>query len=110
MKSKTPELCVIGGGAAGLAAAVEAARAFQKAGVPGRVTVLEQLPRVGKKLLATGNGRCNLTNRRASPADYFDAVDFVRPAMERFSVDDTLAFSPRWAFCVRKRRRGVSIP
>lgn len=54
MKSKTPELCVIGGGAAGLAAAVEAARAFQKAGVPGRVTVLEQLPRVGKKLLATG--------------------------------------------------------
>ena len=48
MKSKTPELCVIGGGAAGLAAAVEAARAFQKAGVPGRVTVLEQLPRVGK--------------------------------------------------------------
>ena len=59
MKSKTPELCVIGGGAAGLAAAVEAARAFRQAGIPGGVTVLEQLPRVGKKLLATGNGRCN---------------------------------------------------
>ena len=35
MKSKTPELCVIGGGAAGLAAAVEAARAFRQAGIPG---------------------------------------------------------------------------
>ena len=34
MKSKTPELCVIGGGAAGLAAAVEAARAFRQAGIP----------------------------------------------------------------------------
>lgn len=79
MKSKAPELCVIGGGAAGLAAAVEAARAFQKAGVPRRVTVLEQLPRVGKKLLATGNGRCNLTNRFASPADYFEAADFCAP-------------------------------
>lgn len=54
MKSKTPELCVIGGGAAGLAAAVEAARAFRQAGIPGGVTVLEQLPRVGKKLLGNG--------------------------------------------------------
>ena len=49
--------CVIlGGGAAGLCAAA----ALGRSGL--RVTLLEKLPRVGKKLLATGNGRCNLSN------------------------------------------------
>lgn len=85
-------LAVVGGGASGLAAAIEAARVFRQAGVPGTVTVLERLPRVGKKLLATGNGRCNLTNRFAAPPDYFEAADFTRPALERFPVEDTLDF------------------
>ena len=47
---------IIGGGAAGMAAAISAAMAGD------RVTVLERMDRVGKKLLATGNGRCNLMN------------------------------------------------
>ena len=55
---------IIGGGAAGLCAAVLLSRER----VP--VTVFEALPRVGKKLLATGNGRCNLSNLGVSPAHY----------------------------------------
>ena len=47
---------ILGGGAAGLCAAA----ALGRSGL--RVTLLEKLPRVGKKLLATGNGRCNLSN------------------------------------------------
>ena len=50
------DVVVIGGGAAGMAAAIEAARCGD------RVTVLERMDRVGKKILATGNGRCNLRN------------------------------------------------
>ena len=50
------DVIVVGGGASGLAAAIEAARGGC------RVTVLEQKERTGKKILATGNGRCNLTN------------------------------------------------
>ena len=50
------DLLVVGGGAAGLAAAIAAAECGD------RVTVLERMDRVGKKLLATGNGRCNLMN------------------------------------------------
>ena len=57
-------IAVVGGGAAGLAAAVEAARRG------ARVTLLERLDRVGKKLLLTGNGRCNLGNLGAEPALY----------------------------------------
>ena len=54
-------ILILGGGAAGLAAALAAAQAAPAA----RVTVLERNPKVGKKLLATGNGRCNLTNMQA---------------------------------------------
>lgn len=110
MKNKAPELRVIGGGAAGLSAAIEAARAFRQAGVPGRVTVLEQLPRVGKKLLATGNGRCNLANRFASPADYFEAAEFVRPALARFSVDDTLDFFASMGLLCEEEEEGRIYP
>ena len=110
MHGLPPELCVIGGGASGLAAAIEAARAFRQAGGPGQVTVLERLPRVGKKLLATGNGRCNLTNRFASPPDYFEAADFVRPALKRFSVDDTLSFFASMGLLCEEEEEGRIYP
>lgn len=110
MHGLPPELCVVGGGASGLAAAIEAARAFRQAGVPGQVTVLERLPRVGKKLLATGNGRCNLTNRFASPPDYFEAADFVRPALKRFSVDDTLSFFASMGLLCEEEEEGRIYP
>ena len=58
-----PTLAIVGGGASGLCAAVCAGRS----GGFDRVLLLERGPRVGKKLLATGNGRCNLTNRFFSP-------------------------------------------
>ena len=51
------QICVIGGGAAGMMAAIMAARAG------AAVTLLEHNEKTGRKLLATGNGRCNLTNR-----------------------------------------------
>ena len=80
-------IAVIGGGAAGLMAAYTAAQTPKN-----RVMLLERQARVGRKLLATGNGRCNLTNRNAGPAHYHGAdPDFVRPALNTLSVDDTLA-------------------
>ncbi len=63
------EIIIIGGGAAGLMAAICAKEENEKA----RVTVLEANERVGKKLLSTGNGRCNLTNAFATAADYAPA-------------------------------------
>ena len=59
-------ICIIGGGAAGMAAALSAAQTNPHA----QVTILEGLDRVGKKILATGNGRCNLTNECISPVHY----------------------------------------
>lgn len=103
-------LAVVGGGAAGLAAAIEAARVFEQQGAGGSVTVLERLPRVGKKLLATGNGRCNLTNRFAAPSDYYEAADFVRPALSRFPAADTLAFFASMGLLCEEEEEGRMYP
>lgn len=82
------ELAIIGGGAAGMMAALTAAE-----WVDGTVTLLERQNRLGRKLLATGNGRCNLSNLTCAPTHYHgEHPDFVRPALEAFGVTDTLAF------------------
>ena len=65
------EILILGGGASGLAAAISAA---QTGGKGVRVTLVDQNPAPGKKLLATGNGRCNLDNAASSdPGRYFTA-------------------------------------
>lgn len=70
------EIAVIGGGASGLAAAIAAAQEGC------RVTVYEAQDRVGKKILATGNGRCNLTNMQLGSADYHNGA-FTAQALEQ---------------------------
>ncbi len=75
-----PVVAVIGGGASGIAAALAAAQ------VPGRrVLLLERQQRIGRKLLATGNGRCNLSNWNALPGAYFGTdASFAAPALKAF--------------------------
>ena len=76
------EIAIIGAGAAGLMAAQAAAKAQRAQGRPVSVVVLEGNPKPGKKLLATGNGRCNLTNLDAGPAHYHGDVALAAPLLE----------------------------
>lgn len=65
MKIIDTDIAIIGGGASGLVAGIAAARYGCN-----NITILEKLSRVGKKILSTGNGRCNLTNRNIAIDDY----------------------------------------
>jgi predicted Rossmann fold flavoprotein len=78
------DIAVVGGGASGLAAALAAAETAEKAGRTLKIAVLEKNPRVGKKLLLTGNGRCNLTNRNAGPGRYYGDTDAAAGILHRF--------------------------
>lgn len=79
---------VIGGGASGIMAALTAAEDKNN-----RVILLERQQRIGRKLLSTGNGRCNLTNVGASAADYHgEEESFVSDALSRFDSADALGF------------------
>ena len=77
---------VIGGGAAGMMAALTAAENGHA------VTLLERQGRVGRKLMATGNGRCNLTNHHVSPAHYHGGEGFCEHALAAFDVGNTLLY------------------
>lgn len=96
---------VVGGGPAGMVAAIAATRAG------AAVTLLERLPRVGKKLLATGNGRCNLANARLELRRFHGADPaFVRPTLEAFGLEATLGFFAGLGVATREEERGKIFP
>jgi len=77
---------IVGAGASGMAAALAAAENENV-----QVVLMERQARVGRKLAATGNGRCNLTNLHANIQGYHgEAPDFVSPALNRYDVYNTL--------------------
>lgn len=85
-------VCVIGGGAAGLMAAINAAS------LGNDVRILELRDRVGKKILATGNGKCNMSNADMSLSHYHGLMsdemsrELVKSVFEKFSSDNTIEF------------------
>ena len=81
------DVAVIGGCAAGMVAAINAKRKNPKL----NIAVIEKFPRLGKKILATGNGRCNLTNLNATSEDYSNP-SFVKPVFNVFPPEKVVAF------------------
>ena len=77
---------ILGGGAAGLTAAA----ALADSGL--RVAIIERLDRVGKKILSTGNGRCNLSNTDMDPGYYAPSTSFVSEVYRQTTPKDVLAF------------------
>ena len=79
---------IIGGGASGMAAAIAAAE-----NPNAQIRLYERQSRVGKKLMATGNGRCNLSNCNADLTHYHgEEPDFVGPALAQVDVLQTRAW------------------
>ena len=100
-------ILILGGGAAGLAAALAAAQAAPAA----RVTVLERNPKVGKKLLATGNGRCNLDNTAIAPEKYFTAAPAaLRPLLAAVDAAAPLAWFEQLGLYTRTDEAGRVYP
>ncbi len=101
------DIAVIGGGASGLAAAVAAGR--EGGGLS--IAVFDAQPRCGRKLLATGNGRCNLTNRAAEPSVYHtDDRQALRRVFSGVNVSDTLTFFENIGLICREEEEGRIYP
>lgn len=101
------KIIVIGGGAAGLTAALTAAQTQTDASV----TILERMDRVGKKILATGNGRCNLTNEDVSPAHYYSRDKaLLRKAMYDMPVEQVLEFFRSFGLFCQTEEEGRVYP
>ena len=91
-------VAVIGGGAAGMIAAVQAAKAG------AQVTLYEKNDRVGKKLLATGNGKCNFSNMDMNKNAYYgSAVAFYDELFSVFGVPETMDFFGQCGMLIRNK-------
>ena len=78
---------IIGGGASGIVAAISAKRKGDDA------AICERMPRIGKKILVTGNGRCNLLNEKLDESFYnYSARTLVRSIFEKFGKDTIYKF------------------
>lgn len=81
------DVAIIGGGAAGMMAAITASHAGKS------VLLLEKNSELGRKVLATGNGRCNLTNRGAEKSRYYGAnPEFIESILKSFDPKKVMEF------------------
>lgn len=105
MSRNKPSVYVVGGGASGMMAALSA----REHGAD--VTILERNPRVGKKILATGNGRCNFTNVNCD-VKYFSGKNpqFVYGALSIFDVSRTLGFFEKLGIEPKIEDQGKAFP
>ena len=98
-------VCVIGGGAAGMLAALTAAENGH------RVLLLERQSRVGRKLLATGNGRCNLDNTGIAPERYFTSDPAgLKPLLAAVNAADPLGWFESLGLYTRTDEAGRVYP
>ena len=97
---------VVGGGAAGMMAAIVAAEAGE------RVVLLEGSGKLGRKILISGNGRCNLTNLGADDLRHYHGTHphFARTALDQFHLEDTLSFFGDLGIEFREEKRRRLFP
>lgn len=99
------KIVIVGGGASGFAAAIAAAHICKEKSVPTCILILEKQDRALRKLLATGNGRCNLTNHDLSDRHYHGNTSFCRGARKSLSEDTTAFFSSLGLLCAEEEGR-----
>ncbi len=103
------DIAVIGGGASGMIAAITAAD------LGACVTIIEHMPRVGRKLLLTGSGKCNISNvdmgmehfHCYEGADYQYGRDIISNVLNRCSQKDTLGMLAGLGLFTRERKGGL---
>jgi hypothetical protein len=98
------KIAIIGGGPAGLSAAISAYESG------GSVTVFERNDRIGKKILMTGNGKCNFSNLDGDISNFHSGnISLVKHVLKQFSVEDTIFFFTKHGLVI-KNKNGYLYP
>ncbi len=107
MKDKLKiKIAVIGGGAAGLTAAIKCAEKFGGK----NVIILERQINIGRKLLSTGNGRCNISNKNLSPEHYNGDKNIINHVLSDFSYKASKRFFGNMGILFREDSEGRAYP
>ncbi len=109
MAEKCYDVMIVGGGASGMAAAVTALEELQKSRgkAGGKVLILESNDRIGKKLLATGNGKCNFTHENIDVSCYHtDDPGLLQSILSDFPTKAALQFFEKSGMLSREKKGG----
>ena len=106
MAEPVVDVCVIGAGAAGLAAGIFAAE--QNPGC--RVELLDGATSIGAKILVSGGGRCNVTHDEVTPDDFFGTRHLIRNVLAAFPVRDTVAWFASLGVELKREETGKLFP
>jgi predicted Rossmann fold flavoprotein len=102
---KIKPMIIIGGGAAGLCAAITAARSRVN------ITILEQNSKIGKKILVSGNGQCNITNAHISPERFHSQnPEFIAKILEEYGVESVKNFFDSLGLPLIEGKEGKMFP
>src|SRR6185436_2828517 len=101
---KTFDVAVVGAGAAGLMAAIFAGRAGAK------VVALEAAPSIGRKILISGGGRCNVTHDVVNAADFNGNRNAIAKVLRTFDVPETVAFFESLGVRLKREETGKLFP
>src|SRR5437016_11531819 len=101
---KTFDVAVVGAGAAGLMAAIFAGRCG------ARVIALDAAPSIGKKILISGGGRCNVTHDVVTAADFNGNRNAIAKVLRTFDVPQTVAFFESLGVRLEREETGKLFP
>jgi predicted Rossmann fold flavoprotein len=101
------DLAIIGGGAAGLTAAIFAA---EKAGSGGEIVILDGARTLGAKILVAGGGRCNVTHDAVETSDYNGSKNIVKKILAAFTVEDAVRWFASMGVELKREEGGKLFP
>ena len=105
MQKLNCDILIVGGGAAGLTAAISAYNNGAK-----NIIIVDKNARVGKKLAVTGNGRCNITNKNLNKENYHGDSDFAMQFVNRFGFNETVSFFKKLGVIIKVEENGKAYP
>lgn len=101
------DVAIVGGGAAGLLAAIWTARTNPEL----RIVILDGAKRLGAKILIAGGGRCNVTNEKITPKDYWgSSSNAIRKVLGRFTQPQTVEFFSQLGVKLKREPTGKLFP
>lgn len=100
------DLAIVGGGAAGLTAAIFARRTNPSA----RIVLFDGAPRLGAKILIAGGGRCNVTHDVVTPEDFNGNRNAIAKVLRTFTVAQTVAWFAEMGVGLKREETGKLFP
>ncbi len=108
MSDSIADICIIGAGSAGLAAAIFAGQA--PAARSRTIVVLDGAKTIGAKILVSGGGRCNVTHDEVSPTDFFGNRRIIKNVLAAFSAEAAVEWFASMGVALKREDTGKLFP